>query len=270
LSLLFLPHLLKVSRLGWWCVFILAMTAIVLGGSRSGLASALITVTVILLLRRKFLQFSIIAGLAILVLGTAYFEGSALSQLSHGGLLRVFGLVSPDLAESTGGNDTLQWREDQWQRAWEAIKQQPLIGQGYGGVEDAFEFGAFGYNEETNTEVDLAIGGIHDGYLACALALGVPAALLFIFILGRQTFLNARRAYSLQKEDPVIAEAHCFICANIIATACGMLIGTDANAPTTWFYIAWGLFLFQLRSREQHRPKTVPALAQPTLAEQLA
>ena len=62
LSLLLLPNLIEFGRWTRFPVFMLGTMAIVVGGSRSGLAMAIVIVTVIPLLRGKFLQFAAITG----------------------------------------------------------------------------------------------------------------------------------------------------------------------------------------------------------------
>ncbi|HEX3720185.1 MAG TPA: O-antigen ligase family protein [Verrucomicrobiae bacterium] len=269
LSVLLLPNLLKVNRLGWWIILFIGSAAVVVGGNRSGFGIAIIVVTVILLLRSKFLACAAVFGTIVVVCAGVYLAGPFLAGLPHTGVLRMFALVSPELAEATGGDNSLEWREVLWQRAEEEIGKHPLVGQGYTGVENGLELDHVRTMEETE-ELTLATGGIHDGYLASALALGIPAAILFIFILGHQIFLNARRGYRLQKEDSVIAEAHCFVCANLLGYAAAIFIGSDLNAPMIWFAFALGLFLFQLRPTEKRHPKTTTSVARPVLAEQIA
>lgn len=269
LSLLLLPNLLKLSRLGWWSVLLIGSAAVIVGGNRSGFGMAIIVVIVILLLRRKFLACAAVSGAIVVICTGVYLAGPLLADLPHTGVLRMFALVSPDLAEATGGDNSLEWREILWQRAVEEIGKHPLIGQGYTEIENGLELDHVRTMEETE-ELTLATGGIHDGYLASALALGIPAALLFIFILCQQIFLNGRRAYRLYKDDPTIAEAHCFVCANLLAYAAAISIGTDLNAPLIWFIFGAGLFLFQLRPAEKRVPKTTASVARPILAEQIA
>ncbi len=270
LSLLLLPSLFKVSRAGWGVIFALAMVAIVLGGNRSSLGMAFIIVTVIPLLRHKYLQTAIIVGIAAVISVAAYVKGPALSQLPNTGFLRVFGLVSPALAESSGAAGTLEWREIRWQRAMEEIRKHPFIGEAYGGLENAFESVDPTQSEEASQDISLATGGVHNGYIASALALGIPAAALFVYIIIRHVFLNARRAIRLQKQDPVVGEAHCFVCANLLSYAATIFIGSDLNDPMIWFFFAMSLFLLQLRSREFQRSKAAPVFAQPILAGQMA
>jgi O-antigen ligase len=150
----------------------------------------------------------------------------------------------------------------------EEIHKHPLIGEGYGGLENAFESDTL--TDEESQEMSLATGGVHNGYIASALALGIPAALLFIYILIAQIFVNARRCWVLQKADPVVSEAHCLVCANLLASVASIFFGTDTNDPSIWFLFALGLFVRQLRRPEAKKAVSAPAYVEPALAGQVA
>jgi O-antigen ligase len=268
LSLLLLPNLLKLTRTAWCVVFVLAMMAVFLGGSRSGLGMAFIVLMVIPLLRRKFVQFAIIAGSTLLLSVAAYFAGPSLSELPHTGFLRPLALVSPQLSDVTGGDANMEWREVRWQRGLEEIRKHPFVGVGYGGLENALTSDI--QTEDESEEMSLATGSAHNGYIASALALGIPAALLFTLILIFQIFSNARRAQALNRTDPVLAEVHCFIAANLLAAIGAIFIGADINDPTLWFYFALGLFARQLPRLESKKAAPAPSFVQPALAVQAA
>jgi len=268
MALLFLPNLLKVSRARWCIMFVLATASVVLGGSRAGLGMAFIIVVAIPLLRRKYLQSAVTTGLALLIAATAYFAGPTLSRLPHTGFLRPLGLISPELSDVTGGDATMEWREVRWQRGLEEIRKHPLVGVGYGGLENALVSDT--ETEEESQDLSLATGGVHNGYIASALALGIPAALLFIYILTTQIFSNARRTVALNSVDAVVAEVHCFVCANLMTCAASIFFGTDTNYPLIWFFLGLGLFVRQLR-RQEAKKATIPLnFVKPALAAQPA
>jgi hypothetical protein len=100
--------------------------------------------------------------------------------------------------------------------------------------------------------------------------LGIPAALLLIYILSSQIIANARRGWSLQKADPEAAEAHIFVCALLLSYVPSILIGADVNDPVLWFLLALGIFIRQLRRQEARKAAAAPAFAEPALARQLA
>jgi O-antigen ligase len=276
LSLAMLPHLLKLKPLARWTLGIIGAGAIIVGGNRSSLGGAVIISLIIPLLRRKYLLAGTVTGAILAAAVGGYFAGAILSRLPQTGLYRAFALVSPALSRATGGDSNLEWREARWQRALEEIHKHPLIGEGYGGLENAFEITDAAQMEETSQEMSLATGGVHNGYLASALALGIPASLFFICILVGNIFSNANRAFTLQKKDPVLGEAHCFVCANLLAYSAGIFIGTDLNDPMIWFYFALGLFLIRLQVRERKQAmagqsaKAAPAFVDRVLVNQIA
>ena len=270
LSLILLPNLLKLGRVAWWSALILGSIAVVLGGNRSGLGMAFILVTVIPLLRRKFMLSAITAASVLAVSATAYFAGPALSKLPYTGALRALGLVSPELSDVTGGDSNMEWREVLWQRAIEEIRTHPFIGEGYGGVENMYESNETAQDSENTQDLLVATGGVHNGYIAGALVLGIPAAILFICIQLHHIILNTRRAFAFQKNDPLLGEAHCFVCAHLLAYVGAIFIGSDLNYPLIWFYFGLSLFLVQLRARERQVAKAAPAFAQPFLSAQTA
>jgi O-antigen ligase len=268
MSLLFMPNLLKLGRAARIVVFALGVSAVVLGGNRIGLGMAIIIVTVMPLLRRKWLQSAITIGSLVTVSATIYFAGPTLSQLPHTGFLRSLGLFSRDLSEVTGGNADLEWREVRWQRGLEEIRKHPFVGVGYGGLENALTSDF--QSEEENQDMTLATGGVHNGYIAGALALGIPAACICVFILISQIFMNGRRALSLSELDPVLSEVHAFVCANLLADAASFFVGSDMNEPTLWFFLSLGIFASQLRRLEARKPAAAPVFVRPVLAPQFA
>jgi O-antigen ligase len=204
----------------------------------------------------------------LLVSAAVYFAGPTLSQLPYTGFLRSLALVSPDLSEVTGGDATLEWREVRWQRGLDEIRKHPLVGIGYGGLENALTSDT--QTEDEGEDMSLVTGGVHNGYISGALALGIPAALLFIYILISQIFVNAQRAFTLHDVDPVIAEVHCFVCAFLLAYAAAIFIGTDVNGPIIWFFLGLGLFVRQLRSKESRKAPAPATFVQPALSGQIA
>jgi O-antigen ligase len=275
-SLAFLPNLLKLNKYARIVIAALGIAAIFVGGNRSSFGGALVILVTIPLLRREFLHAAATIGCVVIIAVTGYLAGPALSRLPETGFLRPLALVSPELAKATGGENTLEWREERWERAIEEIQNHPLIGRGYGGVEEVEVVGNALESDELSKETSLATGGIHNGYLACSLALGIPAALFFVFLLLSHIVINAHRAYRLQKEDPVAGEAHGWVCTFLLINAVGVFFAADLNDHMIWFYIALGLFLIQMRARErpQPRPERSPVRAvqavQPVLGEQVA
>lgn len=271
ISLVMLPNLLKLNRPQWWASLLVGTAAIILCGNRSTLAMAFIIVVTIPWLRKKYLQVAMTLGAVLAIAIVGFVVGPALSQLPGAEfLVRPLALISPQLAQSTGGDNDMEWREAQWELAKQQIREHPMIGRGYGGVENAFEATTQDQVLDATYEIDLATGGIHNCYISAALALGIPAALLFIYIFISQIVANARRAYRLQKEDPVLSEAHCFVCGHVLAYAAASFVAMDANDPTIWFLLGLGVFVSRLRRSEIKRTRPRSALMHSVAEAQIA
>jgi O-antigen ligase len=267
ISLVLLPQLLPIKRSARIFLLLLGIAAVVLGGSRNGLGMATAIIIVIPLLKRNFQRFGTILLTTIFLYVGAYFVGENLGSHDQTGVFRVLALVSPKAADSTQAMGTLEWREIRWRRAWEEIQNRPWVGRGYGGVQNAFVWGDYSGFEEARVEIDLASGGIHNGYIACALAFGIPAALLFIGILARVIWHNGRLAIRLTSKDPFASSIHAFVCASLIAYALTIYIGTDLNNPMLWLFMGLGVLAPRLRPIENKTtepaallvPQSVPA-----------
>ena len=151
----------------------------------------------------------------------------------------------------------------------EEIQANPVFGKGYGGLENAWIWSDWVQFEQAQVEVDLASGGIHNGYITGAYSLGIPAILFFVIALFAQIFSSFKRSQSLLTTDPVLSDLHSVIFANLIGIVPSIYIGTDLNGPTIWLYLALGILLTRSARREatslEHAPspelvvRTVPA-----------
>jgi O-antigen ligase len=254
ITLAFLPRMFPAKRFTRVLILCLGLAAVVLGGSRSGLGMTIAILVATPLLKKNIPVFAATLGSIIILTITGYFVGATVSKQDQSGIFRVLALVSPDIAESTQATGTWEYRQLRWQRALEEIRNHPLTGRGYGGVENAYLF-RDGYSwEEARIEIDLASGGIHNGYLACALALGIPAALLFIGLFSWGIWRNARLAWT--SKDPTIAQIHTFICVSLIAYALSIYIGTDLNNPMIWTLLGLGILTERITRREIQRTTT--------------
>ncbi|MFN7138627.1 MAG: O-antigen ligase family protein [Limisphaerales bacterium] len=241
LSVSLLPELLNLRKSFRFLLMLIGIGAILLGGSRSGLIMATAVVLAIPLLRRNVRRFATILVAVIGFYCVGYFAGEAMSR-RDAGIFRVLALVSPKMAESTRAAGTWEFREIRWKRAWMEIQNRPFVGRGYGGVQNAFIWSDWTNFEEARIEIDIASGGVHNGYIACALIFGIPAALLFIGILGWAIWRNAKIAMR-RTNDRFTANVHAFVCVNLVAYALTIYIGTDLNNPMIWFFIAFGLLM---------------------------
>ncbi len=260
-GLAMLPALFVKNRFGRLALLVLGAAAVVLGGNRSTFAVMLTMVCCIALVRKRILQFSFLVGAAAGVLMLFYVIGEHLPA-GELGFLRVLALTSSRVAQRTDAADSVVWRKIRWTRAIEDIKSSPIFGKGYGGLQNAFLWSNRQEYENELVEVDVASGGIHNGYLAAARSLGIPAAVIFIYLLLRQIIFNAKRAFKHVDSAPLISQLHCYIFANLVGFALTIYIGTDVNAPSLWAFLGLGLVLDRIRKTEETRgPRKISSVA---------
>jgi O-antigen ligase len=145
-----------------------------------------------------------------------YYIGQKI-DLSHGvGSLRILSIVSKRVAEASGAVDTSDWRIARWRRATSEIIANPLFGKGYGGVENAWVFADISQFEDARLEVDLATGGIHNGYIACAYSLGVPALVIFLFVFFNKIWVCFKFSEKFKNIDVELSELYVWAGSNLI------------------------------------------------------
>jgi hypothetical protein len=236
----------------------LGLAAIVMGGGRGSFLGAAAALAAIAVVRRQFLGLTAaLAGLA-LCLGIFRYVGENYTFREGAGALRILSLVSPRVAALTGAADTVVWRQRRWERAMQDIYRRPWIGHGYGGLERAFVYGSRAGYEAAQIEIDVVTGAVHNGFIAGARALGVPALGLFLVILIGRTYSSGRLALRLRESDPERSELHCLAFAQLAAFVPAIYIGTDLNAPVLWFYLFLGVLVEKLKAREPAE-EAVPA-----------
>ncbi|MDQ6630922.1 MAG: O-antigen ligase family protein, partial [Verrucomicrobiota bacterium] len=136
----FFPRLISLTK-GWRVAMsLLGIVAIVLGGSRTSFAMVLAITIGLPLAKKRFFQFAALTAAAVLLLVTVHFI-TVNSKFNQVGFLRIFSLTSSRLAQSSDAEGNMEWRKVRWSRAWEEIKQHPLIGKGYGGLKNVVFLG---------------------------------------------------------------------------------------------------------------------------------
>jgi hypothetical protein len=257
LILSMLPNLVTVRK--WMRVSMagLGITAIVLGGNRGSFIMAGIMVAAILLIQGRRMMVGVSLAAAIMMLGAFHYIGEQLDIREGVGFLRILSIGSERVARESGAMDTVEWRMIRWKRAMNEIEAHPLVGKGYGGLENAWIWSDWAQFEEARVEVDLAAGGIHNGYITAAYSLGIPALLFFVIALGGQLVANIKAVRRSSGHDPALADLHTYIYANLVGLIPSIYIGTDLNAPTIWLYIALGVLLTRMSAEKVAEPETV-------------
>jgi O-antigen ligase len=240
LMLAFLPHLLPYKFRTRLLLGLLGFGAVLVGGTRSGFVMALVQIFVMLSLQKRFFLLGWFAAGSAGLLLLFNVVGENLSSSSSIGFFRILSIASRRVAESTDAADTTEWRLVRWRRAMMEIQQNPWVGKGYGGLENAWVFANSSQYEDAMVGVDMATGGIHNGFLSCAYSLGIPAVVLFLGMYLVHVWKNARAALDFWEREPLQAEFFIFITANLVSFLPAIYIGTDLNAPVIWFTLAMG------------------------------
>ncbi len=228
----------------------LGVIAIFLGGNRGSFAQVLAIILAVELFRRRYIRLALIGiSIGIILLGF-YFIGERI-DLSRGvGSLRILSIVSKRVAEASGAVDTSDWRMMRWRRATSEIIANPLFGKGYGGVENAWVFADISQFEDARLEVDLATGGIHNGYISCAYSLGIPALVIFLFVYLNKIWICFNFAEKLKNTDRELSDLYVWAGSNLIGFVLAIYVGADLNAPIIWFYIVMTVYLKRLAEVE--------------------
>ena len=274
LILSFLPNLTRLANSMRVFLMITGVIAIFMGGGRSSLACLFTIFLSCALVRRRIFSVSSAVLLTALSLISFRLVGEHYNFKEGVGLLRGISLVSERVAYITDASATYKWRQLRWERAWEDIRKRPILGSGYGGVENAYVFATRNEYDAASIDIDVASGNIHNGYIAGARALGIPEVLLFLVIFVHQIVSHARGALRTLRQDPVQGDLHGFVFANLSSLVILIYVGTDLNGFLIWFYVALGVLVTRLGKKAEtadvlqdhekpsvHLPAVRPALA---------
>lgn len=269
ISLAILPEATGWSKAKRAILFGLGTMAIILGGNRGSFAQALAILVAVQLYRRQYFKFAVSCISVGLILLAFYYIGEKI-DLSRGvGFMRVLSIVSRRVAEASGAVDTSDWRIMRWRRAMSEIIANPVFGKGYGGVENAWVFADVSQFEDARLEVDLATGGIHNGYISCAYSLGIPALIIFLFVFFEKIWSTFKLAEKFKDRDKELSEFHIWVGSNLLGLTLAIYVGADLNAAIIWLYIAMAVYLKRLAEAEEKRLAVVPSPVQTTASEQI-
>ncbi len=253
-----LPALVPIQRkwvrLG---IFGLGMVGVLLSGNRTSVVMvAMLVVSIAYFRRQRRLLTACIAGVVLFLSGSWYLGEH--HRFSGGvGLYRFVTLVSGRAAEMTDAAQNVQWRRVRWERAWHDIKREPWVGLGYGGLQRAFSYSTRAEYEAAAIEIDVAAGSIHNGYLASARALGIPAACLFVLIVIVQGLREFREIRRWEAHSVVRAQLHMFTLANLLTMLLESYVGHGLNNHVVWLLIGMGIAIRRIPFQQVRGPESV-------------
>ncbi|MGE3311374.1 MAG: O-antigen ligase family protein, partial [Limisphaerales bacterium] len=212
-------------------------------------------ISIAFLRRQRKLLAACITGVVVFLAGSWY-VGEHFRFSGGVGHYRFVTLVSGRAAEMTDAAQNVQWRRARWERAWYDIQREPWVGLGYGGLQRAFVYSTRAEYEAAAIEIDVAAGSIHNGYLASARALGVPAALLFVLIVMTQGWREYREIGRWEGVDAVRAQLHMFTLANLLTMLLESYVGHGLNNHVVWLLVGMGI---SIRRFPWNRPLNQPS-----------
>lgn len=238
ISLSLIPDILGLP--GWQrkTYLTVGLLAVLFGGSRSGFIMLYALVAAIAIGRRKLLELGYWTAIFICCFFVFRYAGEhLLPKRENVGVMRILSVASAAVAERTDAAANSIWRQVRWERALQEIRSQPLLGTGYGGLDRAFVFASREEYEQARLEIDVASGNIHNGYISAAMALGVPAALLFVAILALQLIKTATGTRASIMDDAFSRSFYTLALAHLSAVSVSILIGTDINRAAVWWWL---------------------------------
>jgi len=255
-----LPALVPIERkwvrLG---MFGFGMVAVILSGNRTSVVMvAMLVVTLAYLRRQRKLLGACVTGVLVFLAGSWYLGEH--HRFSGGvGLYRFVTLVSGRAAEMTDAAQNVQWRRARWERAWYDIQREPWVGLGYGGLQRAFVYSNRMEYEAAAIEIDVAAGSIHNGYLASARALGIPAAVLFVVIVVVQGLREFREIRVWRDQHSVRAQLHMFTLANLMTMLLESYVGHGLNNHMVWLLVGMGISIRRCAPSRKPESSSAPS-----------
>jgi O-antigen ligase len=257
-----LPNLFKFGKKLRVVLLTVGLLAVVLGGNRSSTLMLFAVILIVGFLRYRWAGLGVTTAVLALAVGTLYYIGEN-GSVQDPAVNRIAALVSPKAADVTGAAATVEWRKVRWERAMEDIREHPLIGMSYGGLENAFVFATWSDYERAKVDMDVATGGIHNGYLANARALGIPSLIVFICLFSSFIVSQARQALKFKTIDPFKSDLHAYLWVNLVCVGIHIYIGTDLNDPSLWFFMSLCTLVQRLKwtgiSAKKNPDATAPA-----------
>ena len=225
-------------RVGWFVAGLSLSAVLLLTGQRTAIFGFLLGFAVLLLLGARTLRSAtaraVVMLFPILLLAFLVKPPSEDEMWSKGENEKVGTLVSHTTRGTLNptGEDSMQIRLENWQYlATHVLPSRPL-GAGLGaGTLSEMKF---------NTSSDLP--PIDSFIIVLAIACGIPAALLFLWILARAMWLAVRAARRANEPAPEAAVARivaALMPAIILNTLFGLTFTLYSVAPIAWLLIGW-------------------------------
>lgn len=236
-------------RIGWFVCGAASTGAVLLSGQRSAIFGLMLGVVALVLLGARNLRGAM-ARLAIMVLAVVLVavlvKAPTEDEVWNKNETEKVGALLSHTQRGTlkpAGEDSLQIRFETWtQLVTEVIPYRPLgAGLGAGSLGEA----RFAQGEE--------MPPIDNSILVMAIACGIPGALLFVWILGRATWVSLSMARQ-GRDDTGNGDLKRIAASLMLALALNSFFGLTFSiysvAPIAWLLIGW-ISAESLRSRRE-------------------
>jgi hypothetical protein len=243
------------ARIGWLVCGAASTTAVLLSGQRTAIFGLILGVAVLVILGARSLG-SGMARLAIMllpvVLVAAFVKAPTEDEVWNKDEKETVGALLSHTQRGTlkpADEDSLQIRFEIWtQLVTQVIPNRPLgAGLGAGSLSEA----RFAPGEETPP--------IDNSILVMAIACGIPGALLFVWILGRATWVSlsmARRARDGTGNADIKRIVASLMLSLVLNSFFGLTFTIYSVAPIAWLLIGW-ISAESMRTRREAERETL-------------
>jgi hypothetical protein len=185
----------KRRTIAWLVSLGVLLFGVAISGSRTAFLSYLLIVMFAFMIYHKFL----IRGIIALILSSAILFAILLSPVvllvpeKYQRLVVIFPseFYTGELAKlrASAAAKSSNFRYEMWQKAYDKIKQQPIMGEGIGVPKASYDLGAEGLSAFQKIDSRILIqdfmnsGSLHNTFFSIAYIFGLPATLLFFIFL---------------------------------------------------------------------------------------
>ena len=242
------PALFRLKPLESILLLVNGLAMIVVGGNRSALATAVLAVPVIFLLRKQRLSLAVTLCLMFAGVGCLkiYLHNLPLQEIP--GYMRSFGFIDSRIDKASDGALSAEWRYSVWQAGIDKIKEKPLVGNGFGNLPQHLDSG-----DPSNFEAVVAGGMAHNGYIDAAYGFGIPFAVGLCLVLLWFLFKESIQALTTDKHDPELRDIHAFVASMLAIYPILIYSAADLSTTPMWIYIGVSCILSRL-PRSDGRP----------------
>lgn len=259
------PHLFKLNRIWCWALVGLGVAMMIVGGNRSTILAAVVSIPVILILRRSTHVLILLTAVLIVAVGMLRLSVSQMGAGEISPMARSLSVFDSSIDKASGGDLSSQWRYMVWESGIKKIMEDPLIGKGFGNLPKHLDPNSAEVAQSTDFEVILAGGEAHNGFITAAYGFGIPFMVLITFGLLMRFAWNIRAALMVDKHDKEMRDLYALLASMFPAYFINIYAAFDMSVAALWIYVGLGFILQNLPKPVAARESS-PTTAQPSEA----